>query len=259
MMKNRQEADEPRGEAGQIYGILPVIESLRSGAVPIEKVMIADGKPHKRLTEIRTLAQKQGVPVQTVPRKALERNLPPDANHQGVMAIAAAAEYADADLLVDRLAERSDALCLVLDGITDPHNLGAILRTAECAGVKAVFIPERRSAGLNETVAKTSAGAVNFVDVARAPNINRLIERLKEAGFWVAGADGSAVTAHTEHDWSGKWAVVLGNEGEGIHRLTREKCDVLVSIPMYGRIDSLNVSVAAGVLLFEIIRQRSAS
>lgn len=257
MIKDKNSASELRDGAGQVYGILPVIEALRSGTVQIEKVLIADGKPHKRLREIRSLANERGVPVQSVPRKALERNLPADANHQGVMAIAAAADYADADRLLEDLAKVSDALCIVLDGITDPHNLGAILRTAECAGVKAVFIPERRSAGLNETVAKTSAGAVNFIDVARVPNVNRIIEQLKEVGFWVAGADGDADTTHTDQNWSGKWALVLGNEGEGIHRLTREKCDVLVRIPMYGRIDSLNVSVAAGVLLFEIVRQRT--
>ncbi|QQS41543.1 MAG: 23S rRNA (guanosine(2251)-2'-O)-methyltransferase RlmB [Acidobacteriota bacterium] len=245
--------------SGVLFGVMPVLEALRSGSGRLEKVLIAEGKPHQRIREIKALAREQGVPCRSVPRSVIEREAGREANHQGVLAYAASAGYADADALIAELAEKSDPLCIVLDGIEDPHNLGAIIRSAECAGVDAVFVPERRAAGLTDTVAKASAGAVGLVNVARVTNVNRLIEDLKEAGFWIAGAAGESSVIHSDHDWKGKWAIVLGSEGSGIHKLTREKCDVLVKIPLYGRIESLNVSVAAGVLLFEAMRQRSAA
>lgn len=253
--KNTKGVDS--GSSDTIFGVMPVLEALRSGSRKIEKILIAEGKPHQRIREIRTLARESGVPCRPVPRSVIERASGRDANHQGVLAYAASAGYADADDLVRDLAGKAESLCLVLDGIEDPHNLGAIVRSAECAGVDAVFVPERRAAGLTDTVAKASAGAVELVNVARVTNVNRLIDDLKEAGFWIAGAAGEADLKHWDHNWKGKWAIVLGSEGSGIHRLTREKCDVLVKIPLYGRIDSLNVSVAAGVMLFEALRQRS--
>lgn len=255
MARDKKNSNEDR-RTEYIFGVMPVVEALRSRSRPIERILIAEGKPHKRIREIRTLATAAGVPVRQVSRAILGRSVGPEANHQGVVAVAAAAGYADSDELISRLAAKNSSLCLILDGIEDPHNLGAVIRSAECAGIDAVFIPERRSAGLNETVSKTSAGAVDFVSVARVTNLNSLIDELKEAGFWVAGADGESETVHSDHDWNGKWAIVLGGEGSGIHRLTREKCDVLVRIPMYGRIGSLNVSVAAGVLMYEAVRQR---
>jgi 23S rRNA (guanosine2251-2'-O)-methyltransferase len=242
-----------------IYGISPVLEALRAGSGTIEKILIAEGRQHSRVAEIRGLARERKVLLQTVPRSVITGFLPKDANHQGVAARRASAGYADPDELLDEIASDGTGICLVLDGIEDPHNLGAIIRTAECAGVRAVFIPERRSAGLNETVAKTSAGAVEFVKVARVTNVNRLIDDLKDRGFWVVGAAGEADAEHYDWDWSRKCALVLGGEGSGLHRLTRERCDILVKIPMCGRIDSLNVSVAAGVLLFEAVRQKMSA
>lgn len=249
---------EPTGSGGSglIYGIAPVIEALRAGGRSLDRIIVADGRPHKRVAEIKELAREQNVPFRIVPRNVIVKTLGADVNHQGVAAYRQPAVYADADELVETVSRAESALCLILDGIEDPHNLGAIIRTAECAGVDGVFIPERRAAGLNETVAKTSSGAVEFVDVARVTNINKLIDRLKEHGFWIIGACGTADKSHTTWDWNQKCALVMGSEGSGLHRLTAEKCDVLVKIPMYGRIDSLNVSVAAGVLLFEARRQR---
>ena len=148
-------------------------------------------------------------------------------------------------------------LVVVVDGVEDPRNLGAILRTAECAGASGVFIPERRAAGLNNTVAKTSAGAVEYLSVARVTNLSRLIEQLKERNVWVVGAAADAAMNYTQWDWSRPTALVLGGEGAGLHRLVRERCDALVKIPVHGKIESLNVSVAAGVVLFEAARQRS--
>lgn len=254
----RDNRDRGRPSENIVYGVLPVLEALRAESRVVEKVLVAEGKPHQRIREITSLAKEKGIPVSFVPRAAIERAAGGEVNHQGVLAHCSSARYADADKLLERLAEAQASICLILDGIEDPHNLGAIIRTAECAGIDAIFIPDRRSSGLNETVAKTSAGAVELVDIARVTNINRLIEDLKEAGFWIAGTDGLAEVPYTDADWSGKWAIVLGGEGAGIHKLTREKCDVLVKIPLYGRIASLNVSVAAGILLFEIARQQGA-
>jgi 23S rRNA (guanosine2251-2'-O)-methyltransferase len=160
----------------------------------------------------------------------------------------------DADTILETCG--NNALLLVLDGVEDPRNFGAILRTAECAGVDGILIPERRSVGLTETVAKSSAGATEYVKVAKAANLNRVIEDLKSRNIWVVGTSAEAEMNYSEWDWSRPSALVLGGEGKGLHRLVAENCDVLVKIPMYGKIQSLNVSVAAGVILFEARRQR---
>jgi len=182
-------------------------------------------------------------------------------HHQGVTARIAAPEYADADDLLDavtaQVGKRPEPLVLVLDGIEDPRNLGAILRAAECAGASGVFIPERRAAGLNETVAKASAGAVEYLSVARVTNLSVLIRQLKERNVWVVGAAGDVETSYCDWDWTRPSAIVLGAEGAGLHRLVRENCDALVKIPVHGKIESLNVSVAAGIILYEALRQRS--
>jgi 23S rRNA (guanosine2251-2'-O)-methyltransferase len=183
--------------------------------------------------------------------------LPPDVNHQGVAAKTSAAAYADTDEILANIDARS--LLLVLDGVEDPRNFGAILRTAECAGVTSVVIPERRSVGLTETVVRSSAGASEYVKVAKAGNINRFIKELKEKKVWVVGTSVEAEMLYTEWDWRQPSALVLGGEGRGLHRLVAENCDVLVKIPMYGKIQSLNVSVAAGVILFEARRQREGA
>jgi 23S rRNA (guanosine2251-2'-O)-methyltransferase len=247
----------PIPDSRLIYGVLPVLESLRAGARRIEKILVAEGGHEKRLQEIFELVKQAGIPFQKIPRQNLQKFVEPGANHQGVVAFVAAAEYIDAGKLIEEITARENSLSVILDGVEDPRNLGAILRTIECAGADGVFIPERRAVGLTETVAKSSAGATEYVKVAKVGNLNRLIEQLKENNIWVVGTSGDAEIAYTEWDWTRKCALVLGGEGRGLHRLTAEKCDVLVRIPLLGRIESLNVSVAAGVILYEAVRQRA--
>ena len=251
-----QPAESPQRE-NTIYGVLPVTEALRSRPRRIERVLTAEGAKAHRLAEIRELARAADVRLDRVSREELERLVPTGVNHQGVAAIAAAASYVSAEEIFECAGEMP--LYLVLDGVEDPRNFGAILRSAECAGVDGVFIPERRAVGLTETVAKSSAGAAEYVPVAKVANLNRLIDELKERGVWVIGTSGEAETEHYDWDWNRPTAIVLGNEGTGLHRLVAENCDMLVKIPMYGKIGSLNVSVAAGVILFEARRQRRVS
>ena len=219
--------------------------------------MIADGAREHRLNEILDLANAQNIPFQKVAREHLSRYVEAGANHQGVVALTAAADYANAEELLKEIFARENPLSVVLDGVEDPRNLGAILRTAECAGVAGVFIPERRAVGLTEVVAKTSAGATEYVKIAKVTNISRLIDELKEHNIWTIGTSADAEINYADWDWTQKSALVLGGEGRGLHRLVAEKCDVLVKIPLCGRIESLNVSVAAGVILYEAIRQRN--
>ncbi|GAC1406383.1 MAG: 23S rRNA (guanosine(2251)-2'-O)-methyltransferase RlmB [Pyrinomonadaceae bacterium] len=250
----------------QIYGVAPVVESLRAGKRPIERITIAEGAHAHRLGELFELARKANVPVRRVARQELDR-IAEGANHQGVVAQIAAARYADADELLEKLARRATSethvdektLALVLDGVEDPRNLGAILRTAECAGVQGVFVPERRAVGLTETVAHASAVALEYVSVARVGNITRLLEAMKARGIWTIGTNADAELNYTDWDWTLPCAIILGGEGEGMRRLVRESCDALVKIPLRGRIASLNVSVAAGVLLYEIVRRRTTA
>jgi 23S rRNA (guanosine2251-2'-O)-methyltransferase len=237
-----------------VFGVLPVLESLRADARRVEKIFVAEGAREKRLSEIFDLARENGILVNKTTRENLARMVAPDANHQGVVAVKAAATYISADEIFDSLTE--NALLVVLDGVEDPRNLGAILRSVEGAGAGGVFIPERRAVGLTETVAKSSAGAVEYVKVAKVANVNRLIEELKERNIWTIGTSAEAEKDYTDWDWTQPSALLLGGEGKGLHRLTAEKCDVLVKIPMHGQIESLNVSVACGVILFEARRQR---
>jgi 23S rRNA (guanosine2251-2'-O)-methyltransferase len=246
--------------SGLVYGVNPLLEALRAGdRVPAE-ILVAEGARDERLRELIELARKKHVAVKRVSRAVLDRAVG-STNHQGVMARVAAARYSDAEQLLSSIASHvgreTEPLALVLDGIEDPRNLGAILRTAECAGVDGVFIPERRAAGLNETVAKASAGAIEYVPVARITNLSRLIEQLKERNVWVVGTAADAPIDYTEWDWTRPSAVVLGGEGAGLHRLVRERCDALVRIPVRGRIESLNVSVVTGIALYEALRQRN--
>lgn len=259
-VSERRQPREHQGERGSgsanvICGVLPVLEALRARSRRIDKVMIAHGAREHRLQEITELARENGIAVSKLSREELERHLEHGVNHQGVAAIAAAADYVREDEIWDAIG--SEALVVVLDGVEDPRNFGAILRTAECAGVDGVFIPERRAVGLTETVVKSAAGATEYVKVAKTANINRLIDELKHRNIWVVGTSGDSTTSYTDWDWTQPSALVLGNEGSGLHRLVAENCDVLVKIPMYGKIDSLNVSVAAGVVLFEAKRQRA--
>ena len=242
-----------------IHGLVPVVEALKAGRRQIEQITIAEGARHERLKELLELAKTARVPIHRVPRHYFDR-IAGDARHQGVIARVAAARYESAEDLLEVLTAKvgsaTPPLALALDGIEDPRNLGAILRTAECAGVDGVFIPERRAVGLNETVAKAAAGALEYVPVARVTNLVRLIEQLKERNIWIVGAAAEGSSLYTEWDWTLPTTLVLGNEGSGLHRLVREHCDALIRIPVAGRLDSLNVSVAAGVLLYEARRRR---
>ena len=243
-----------------IYGVNAVVEALRAGTRQIESITILESARPDRLKSLIELARQKGVPVHRVPRWDLDRTLG-DVRHQGVVARIAAARYADADDLLDTLEAKigsSDPpLALGLDAIEDPRNMGSILRTAECAGVHGVFIAERRAVGLTGAVAKVAAGALEYVPVARVTNLVRLIEQLKARNIWVVGAAGDARQSYTDWDWTLPAAIFLGSEGHGLHRLVREHCDTLVRIPVCGKLDSLNVSVAAGVLLYEARRQRA--
>ena len=242
-----------------VYGLNAVVEALRAGKRQIETISILESARPDRLKSLLELARERGVPVHRVPRFDLDRSLG-EARHQGVVARIAAARYANADALLEQLETRigtpDPPLVIGLDGIEDPRNMGSILRTAECAGVHGVFIAERRAVGLTSVVAKVAAGALEYVPVARVTNLVRLIEQLKERNIWVVGAAADAKQSHTEWDWKLPSAIFLGNEGHGLHRLVREHCDTLVRIPVSGKLDSLNVSVAAGVLLYEARRQR---
>jgi 23S rRNA (guanosine2251-2'-O)-methyltransferase len=250
---NKRE-DHATSNENVVYGLMPVLEILRSNSRRVERLILASGVNQNRVRELLELAHEADLRVDRVSSDQIDR-LSGRANHQGVAAIVAAAEYVDADEIFGKLGE--DALLLLLDGVEDPRNLGAILRTAECAGVNGVFIPERRAVGLTETVAKSAAGATEYIKVAKASNLNNLIKDLKKQNVWVVGTTMDAKIDHTEWDWTRPSALVVGGEGKGLHRLVAQNCDVLVKIPMYGKIDSLNVSVAAGVILFEARRQRS--
>jgi 23S rRNA (guanosine2251-2'-O)-methyltransferase len=253
--EQRAPREEPEsGRQGVIFGVLPVLEALRSNARRVEKIVVAEGARMHRLSEIFDLAREHRIVVDRSPGERLDRLAGPGNNHQGVVAFAAAADYVNADEILDSI--EGEALLILLDGVEDPRNLGAVLRTAECSGADGVFIPERRAVGLNETVAKSSAGAVEHVKVAKVTNLNRLIDDLKERNIWVIGTSGDAEMSYTDWDWTRASALVMGSEGSGLHRLVAENCDALVKIPMYGKIESLNVSVAAGVVLFEARRQR---
>jgi 23S rRNA (guanosine2251-2'-O)-methyltransferase len=262
--RQRPEAERARPETddgAHVFGVQPVLEALRAGARPVERLTVAEGAHETRLREILEIARYADIPIRRVPRAELQR-LAAGANHQGVVATIAAAHYTHTDDLLDALAARvgtqDPPLAVVLDGVEDPRNLGAVIRTVECAGAHGVFVPERRASGLTETVAKAAAGALEYVPVARAANVVRLIEELKGRGVWTIGTAGDAETSYTDWDWTQPCALLLGGEGEGLRRLVRERCDVLVSIPLRGRIESLNVSVAAGIVLYEAVRQRAA-
>ena len=259
--KPKDDSRNSRDRMSEVYGVNPVLEALRAAHRPIQEITIAEGARDARLRDIVDLARERNIPVHHLPRKNLDR-LTGNAAHQGIVARVASAQYADADELLELIAERvgkpPEPLLVILDGVEDPHNLGAVLRTAECAGADAVFIPERRAVGLTDTVAKASAGAVDHLPVARVTNLSRLIDQLKERNVWVVGAAGDAGTSYADWDWTRASAIVLGSEGAGLHRLVRERCDALISIPVLGQIESLNVSVATGVILYEAVRQRAA-
>ncbi|MBQ1241814.1 MAG: 23S rRNA (guanosine(2251)-2'-O)-methyltransferase RlmB [Oscillospiraceae bacterium] len=250
-------APEQEAEADNlIEGRNAVPEALRAGT-PINKIFLARGETDKTLGHIASTARNAGVVVVEVDRRKLDFMSRTKA-HQGVIALAAVREYASVEEILAIAREKGEAPLLVIcDEISDPHNLGAIIRTAECAGAHGIIIPKRRSAGLTSIVGKTSAGAISYMPVARVPNLTALIKELKEQGIWVFGTAAEGTTSLYEADLKGPSAIVIGSEGDGMGRLVRENCDFLVSIPMKGRISSLNASAAAAILLYEAVRRRS--
>ena len=241
---------------GLIEGRNAVTEALRAGT-PIDKIFIARGETDKTLGHIASTARAAGVVVVEADRRKLDYMSATKA-HQGVIALAAVREYASVEDILSAARERGEApLLVVCDEISDPHNLGAIIRTAECAGAHGVIIPKRRSAGLTAIVDKASAGALEHMAIARVPNLVAAIETLKKNGLWIYGTAAEGSNELWKTDLTGPACIVIGSEGSGISRLVREKCDFLVSIPLHGQISSLNASAAAAVLLYEALRQRS--
>jgi 23S rRNA (guanosine2251-2'-O)-methyltransferase len=237
-----------------IYGINTVTEALKARGRSFEWVGVAKERHDIRLQRVIEDCRKIGIPVRVLSRVELDR-MAGNAAHQGVVAVTSAKQYTDLDdLVAARRGEHS--LIVVLDGVEDPHNLGAILRTADAAGADGVVIPERRAASVTGTVAKASAGASEHLPVAKVTNISRAIEELKSKDMWVVGLDERGKQTYDAVDYKMHCVVVLGAEGKGVHDLVRKHCDFLVSIPMLGRVPSLNVSVAAGVVLYEVVRQR---
>lgn len=238
----------------KIEGRNAVLEAFRSGRT-IDKLYVQDGCQDGPVMSIRREAKKQDTLVKFVTRERLDQ-LSETGKHQGVIAMAAAYEYAEVEDMLQAARDKGEAPFLfLLDNIEDPHNLGAIIRTANLAGAHGVIIPKNRAAGLTATVARTSAGALNYTPVAKVTNIAKTIEELKKEGLWFVCADMGGTTMY-DLNLKGSIGLVIGNEGEGVGRLVREKCDMVASIPMKGDIDSLNASVAAGVLAYEIVRQR---
>lgn len=248
----------PQPEPEFIEGRHPVLEALRAGR-PINRVILSGGGRHSGVAEILHLAQRAGIVVDRVDAAAMER-LSPRGKHQGVAAFAAAKDYAGLnDLLAAPRAAGVPPLVAVLDGITDPQNLGAIIRTVEGVGGHGVVIPKRRAAGLTAAVAKSSSGALEFVPVARVTNLTRSLRDLADAGVWSVGIDPSAEQDFREADYTAPTAIVIGAEGKGLSRVVREACDTVVSIPMRGQVASLNASVAAALALYEALRQREGA
>ena len=243
-----------RYEEFTIEGRNAVIEAFRSGK-PIDKLFIQDGVQDGPIQTIKREAQKHDTMIRFVTKERLDQ-LSETGKHQGVIAYAAAYEYAEVeDILEAAHAKNEPPFIFLLDNIEDPHNLGAIIRTANLAGAHGVIIPKNRAVGLTATVARTSAGALNYTPVARVTNLGKTMEELKKEGLWFVCADMDGTTMY-QLDLKGPIGLVIGNEGEGVGRLVKEKCDFVASIPMKGDIDSLNASVAAGVLAYEIVRQR---
>ncbi len=252
--ERRRKPDSPAD--GIIEGRNAVIEALRVGT-NMDKILIARGETDASLGHIASKARERGIVVVEADRRKLDA-MSQTHSHQGVIAIAAVREYVSVDDILARAKERGEApLIVVCDEISDPHNLGAVIRTAECAGAHGVIIPKRRSAGLTAVVAKTSAGAVSHLPVARVSNLTACLKELKEEGLWVFGSAAEGSVGLYQADLKGPAAIVIGSEGSGMSRLVADNCDFIVSIPMRGKLNSLNASAAAAILLYEAVRQRS--
>ena len=234
-----------------IFGRAPVLEALKNSH-PIDKIIIKSGPYAKSLIPVIDEAKKRNIVIQQADGARLDR-MANGENHQGVIAMISAYSYVSVN---DIISGKDNAFVIICDKITDPHNLGAIIRTANCVGADGVIIPKRDSAGVNSVVMKTSAGAVEYTPVAKVTNLASTIDELKEQGFWITAADMDGQSMY-DIDFKGKIAIVVGSEGKGVSRLVREKCDFIAQIPMYGEINSLNASVAAAVLMYEAVRQRA--
>ena len=263
-MKDKQHRPRPdrvqedTAPDGIIEGRNAVIEALRAGA-EIDKIFIMKGEVDTALGNIASTARSRGIVVADADKRKLDGMSRTHA-HQGVIAVAAVRAYATVEEILQRAKDKGEApLVVVCDELSDPHNLGAVIRTAECAGAHGVIIPKRRSAGLTAVVAKTSAGAVAHLPVARVANLPSLLKQLKKEGLWVFGAAADGPTLLYDADLKGPAAIVIGSEGDGMSRLVAETCDVLVHIPMKGKLNSLNASAAAAILLYEALRQRLGS
>jgi len=254
---DRFKAAEPAPEEieGQLEGRNALTEALRAGRT-IDKVFIADGDTDRGLQRLAAEAKEAGAVIVPVDRRKLD-TMSFTRSHQGIIALAAAHEYATVDDILEEAASRGEApLIVICDELSDPHNLGAIIRSAECAGAHGVIIPKRRSVGLTATVAKASAGGIEYMKVCKVGNINNAIAELKEKGVWIFGTAAEGSVPMYQADLTGPAAIVIGNEGDGMSQLVRKNCDMLVHIPMKGRITSLNASAAASILLYEAVRQR---
>ena len=239
----------------QVEGRNSVIELLESGR-DINKILIAKGERHGSINKILAIANARKILVSMVSKAKLNQ-MAQTQNHQGVIAIVPPFNYCEVDDIIEEAKKKEEQpFILILDGIEDPHNLGSIIRTAETAGVHGIIIPKRRAASVNSTVSKVSAGAVEYMKIARVNNINETIRYLKDNNIWIYGTDMGAKKYYNEEDYKGAVAIVIGSEGYGISRLVKENCDFLIKIPMKGKITSLNASVSAGIVMYEVVKQR---
>ena len=247
-MENDEYIDQVEGR----NAVLELLESERD----INKILIANGEKHGSIYKIISIAKERKIPTTEVDRSKLNK-ISQTQNHQGVIAIVPPFNYCEVDEILELANEKKEQpFILILDGIEDPHNLGSIIRTAETAGVHGIIIPKRRSATVNSTVSKVSAGAVEYMKIARVNNINETIRQLKKQGIWICGTDMETETIYTKQDYRLPIAIVIGSEGFGMSRLVKENCDFLVKIPMKGKINSLNASVSAGIIMYEVVRKR---
>jgi 23S rRNA (guanosine2251-2'-O)-methyltransferase len=254
MLKKVKEGEVMNQEQEYIIGKNPVIEALKSNR-DINKILIAEGSQRGQMQQVTSLAKEGNVLVQFVPKKKLDQIT--DGNHQGVLAYVAAYQYAELDDLFSAAeAKEEPPFFLLLDEIEDPHNLGSIMRTADAVGAHGIIIPKRRAVGLTATVAKASTGAIEYIPVVRVTNMARTIDQLKELGVWIVGTDASASEDYRHFDATLPLGLVIGNEGKGMGRLIKEKCDFLIKLPMAGKVTSLNASVAASLLMYEVYRKR---
>ena len=239
----------------QVEGRNAVLELLESGR-DINKILVAKGEKHGSIYKILTMAKERKILITEVERNKLNQ-IAQTPNHQGVIAIVPPFNYCDVEDILELAKQKNEMpFILILDGIEDPHNLGSIIRTAETAGVHGIIIPKRRAASVNSTVSKVSAGAVEYMKIARVNNINETMRYLKEQGIWICGTDMNTEITYTKQDYRMPLAIVIGSEGFGMSRLVKENCDFLVKIPMKGKITSLNASVSAGIIMYEVLRQR---